>query len=119
MLRERCRRIRLPQLNFDRGRSASLLRENLNHARQRTRTVNRALRTAHDFDPIDIVRRQVGEIEEPSETLIDRNAIEQNLRVFAAQSARENRRELTGRPRLHDRKSRNLAQCIRHALGSA
>src|SRR5256885_9296098 len=41
------------------GWSASLFRENLDHAGQCAWTVDRALRTAGDFDPIDVVRREV------------------------------------------------------------
>ena len=62
-LREKCHTIRLLHSTSMVGRPVSLLRENLNHARKRARAVERALRTTHDFDPIDIVRGQVGKIE--------------------------------------------------------
>src|SRR5205085_8011741 len=41
------------------GWSAPLFRKNLDHARERTWTVDRALRTAGDFDSADVVRREV------------------------------------------------------------
>ena len=77
--------------------------ENLDHARQRARPVNGALWPAHDLDPVDIVRGKVGKIKCTLQPLIDRNAIEQNLCVFATESASENRGQLAGRSRLHDR----------------
>ena len=48
--------------------------------------------------------------------MIDRNAIEQDLRVFAAQSARKHRRQLTGRAGLHDGEPGHFAQRIRDAF---
>src|SRR5205823_14324194 len=66
------------------GWTFALFRENLNDACQSARTVQSALRPAHDLDPADIVRSEVGKIKCALQTLIDGNAIEQNLRVFAA-----------------------------------
>src|SRR6266487_2928810 len=65
-------------------RSLALLREDLNNAGKRPRPVQGALRTAHDFDPVDVVRYQIGEIKRPLQTLINRNAVEQYLRMLAA-----------------------------------
>jgi hypothetical protein len=48
--------------------------------------------------------------------LIDRNAIEQDLRVFAAQAAHKHRRELTGCPGLHDGETGHFAERIRDAV---
>src|SRR5439155_26467887 len=98
------------------GWSASLFRKNLDHAGQRARTVDSALRTAGDFDPVDVVRREVGKIELAGQSLIDRNAIEQDLHVLARQTAQENRGQLTGSSSLNDGKSRNFTQRVGHAF---
>src|SRR5205085_6801953 len=74
------------------GLAGSLFRENLNRAGERARSVDRALRSAHDFDAIDVVRGEISKVERALQTLIDRNAVEQDLRVFAAKSTREDRR---------------------------
>src|SRR5213080_4491469 len=58
------------------GRTGTLFRKNLNDAGQCARSVNRALRSARDFDSLEIVRGQIGEIELAGESLIDRNAVE-------------------------------------------
>src|SRR6266403_3275846 len=77
--------------------------ENLDDAGKCARTVNCALRTANDFDPLDVVRGQVRKIKLTGETLIDRNAVEQHLSVCAIQAARKNRCELTRCPGLDNR----------------
>ena len=93
-----------------------MFREDLNHSCKRARSVDCALRPAHDLDPVDIVRGEVGKIECALQTLINRNAVEQNLRVFAAQSTHEHRGQLAGRPGLHHGQARHFAQRIAHAL---
>ena len=60
---------------------------------------------------------QVGEVEEAGETLVDWDAVDQHLGVFAAQTPCENGSELSRRPGLHDRESRHLPQGIGHAFG--
>src|SRR5205823_7264548 len=81
-----------------------------------TRTVDSALRTAGDFDSVDVVRREVGKIELTGEPLINRNAIEQDLHVLARQTAQENRGQLTGSSSLNDGKTRNFTQRVGHAF---
>ena len=92
------------------------LRENLDYAGQRARSVKRALRSTHDLDSIDIVRRQIGEVEGALQSLIDWNAIEQHLGVLAAQTTGENRSQRARRTRLNHRNAGHLAKCIRDAM---
>ena len=98
------------------GGSGALLRENLNYARERTRPIQSALRTTNNFNPVDIVCGEVGKIECALQALINRNAVEQNLCVLAAQSTGENRGQLAGHSSLHDGQARHFAQCIAYAL---
>ena len=98
------------------GWSAPLCRKNLDHAGERTWTVDGALRTAGDFDSADVVRREVGKIELTGQSLIDRNAIEQDLHVLARQSAHEDRRQLPRRSGLDHIKARDFAKSITDAL---
>src|SRR5207247_9588991 len=98
------------------GWSASLFRKNLDHAGQRPRSIDRTLRAARDFNSPDVVRREVGKIKLTGESLIDRNAIEQDLHVLARQTAQENRGQLTGSSSLNDGKSRNFTQRVGHPL---
>ena len=97
-------------------RSSPLFGEDLNDTCKRTRAVNRALRPAHNLDPVDIVRGEVGKIKCALQALIDRNAVEQNLRVFAAKSAGKDRRQLAGHSGLHYGQPRHFAQSIADAL---
>src|SRR5437763_14675742 len=97
-------------------RSIALFGEDLNHTCKRTWSVNCALRPAHNLYPVDILRSEVGKIECALQTLIDRNAVKQDLRVFAAQSTRKHRRQLAGYTGLHDGQPRHFAQGIAHAL---
>ena len=64
-------------------RSLALFREDLNDAGKRPWPIQGALRTAHDFDPVDVVRHQIGEIKRSLQTLINRNAVEQDLCMLA------------------------------------
>ena len=52
----------------------------------------------------------------PCQALVDRNAIEQDLGVLAAQSARKNRRQLAGCSGLNNGEPWHLAQSIAHAF---
>src|SRR5207247_9211631 len=79
-------------------RSLALFREDLNDAGKRPWPIQGALRSAHDFDPLDVVRYQIGEIQRPLQTLINRNAVEQYLRMLAAQSTRKNPSQLRSGP---------------------
>src|SRR5438445_9979173 len=78
-------------------RTASLFREYLNDAGKCAGTVDRTLWAARDFDSVDVVGRQIREIELAGESLIDRDSIEQALHFLARQSAHENRRDLSRR----------------------
>ena len=64
-------------------RSIALFREDLNDAGKRPWPIQGALRTPHDFDPVDVVRHQIGEIKRSLQTLINRNAVEQDLCMLA------------------------------------
>jgi len=100
----------------DPRRSIASLGENLNDAGESARAVNCALRTANDFNPLDVVRGQVREIKLTGETLIDRNAVEEHLGMRAIQTAREHGSELTWCSCLHNRQSGNSAKRVAHAL---
>ncbi len=52
-------------------------------------TVERALRAAENFNPLDIVHREVGEIEGVVEAVVDPDAVNENERVFRVGAARE------------------------------
>ena len=90
--------------------------ENLDNAREGTWPVQGALRPTHNFDPVDIIDGQISEIKRARQTLIDRDAIEQDLRVLAAQSAGENRRQLAGCSGLNNGQPRHFAERITDAL---
>src|SRR5204862_7067868 len=49
-------------------------------------------------------------------SLVDWNPVEQDLSMFAAQSASKYGSKLAGRPALHNGKARNLPQRIGHTL---
>ena len=51
----------------------------------------------------------------PCKALVDRDPIQQNLRVLAAQTPCEHRRQLTRRSALRDRHTRHFSQRIRDA----
>ena len=101
--------------HLSRRRAAPAFRENLDHTRQRARSVKRALWTTHHLDAVDIIHAQVREIEQPREPLIHRNPIQQHLRVLAAQASREDRGQLPRRARLRHREARHFAERIGHA----
>ena len=71
-------------------RARALFGKNLDNPCQGTRSVQGTLRPAHNFDSINVVDGQIGEIKSPLQPLIDRDAVEQDLRVLAAQSPSEN-----------------------------
>ena len=96
--------------------TVATLGENLNRARQRTRAVKCALRSAHHFDAIEIVDGEIGEIHQTGESLINWNPVEQDLSMFAAQSAGEHGSELAGRPALHNGKAWHFAQGVGDTL---
>src|SRR5205807_361127 len=85
-------------------------------AGKRAWAIDRTLWAARDFDSVDVVSRQIREIELAGESLIDGDSIEQDLHVLARQSAHENRRELSRRSGLNNRKTRNFSQGIRDPL---
>src|SRR5579884_3164704 len=64
--------------------SGALFSENLDHAGQRPRPVNSALRSADDFNALDVVSGEIGKIKSALQPLIDRDAVEQHLCVLAA-----------------------------------
>src|SRR5581483_3424677 len=66
------------------GRSGTLFGKYLNHASEGPRPVHRALGPAHDLDSVDVVGCEIGEIKGSLQTLIDGNAVNQYLGVFAA-----------------------------------
>jgi len=122
--RGKVRRAKLYYLRNLRGKSARIA-EGSHHGGQTTdvedagkcaRPVNCALRTANDFNPLDVVRGQVREIKLTGETLIDRNAVEEHLGMRAIQTAREHGSELTWCSCLHNRQSGNSAKRVAHAL---
>ena len=88
----------------------------MNHARERARAIQRALWTTHNFDSANVIRSQICEIKCALQTLIDRNAVEQYLRVLAAQSAREHGGQLPGGASLNNRQPRNFAQGVTDTL---
>ena len=96
--------------------SCALFGENLDNACERARPIQGALRPAHHLDPFDIVGSEVGKIKCALQPLIDRNAIEQNLCVFAAQSTSENRGQLASRSGLHNGQPGNFAKRVAYAL---
>ena len=90
----------------------ALLREDLNYSGERARSVECALRPPHNLDPVDVVGGNVGEVHSASQTLVDRNAVEQHLRVFTWQPAHENGSQLTGGSSLHHGQPRHFAERI-------
>ena len=76
MLRERFRKTAFGAHHENRIAFAAF-GENLNCAGESARAVKRALRPSRDFDAIDIVDSEIGEIHLPGQTLVDRYPIEQ------------------------------------------
>ncbi len=87
-------------------------REELDHTRHRIRSVERRKRAAHDFDAIQVVGREVAEVERAAR-LVDRNAVDHHLVVVALAAADEERRHAAGRARANDHRARRRAQKIR------
>ena len=71
------------------SRAVASLCKKLDDSGQRARSIDRALRPAHNLDPVDVVDRNIGEIEKAGQTLVQRHAIQQHLGVLASQSAHE------------------------------
>ena len=64
--------------------------KDLNHAIHRVRTVERALRTVDDFDFVNVVEREVGEINEAARN-IRRHAVHQHFGVIRVAAVEEQR----------------------------
>ena len=93
--------------------------EKLDRTRQRARPVERALRAALHLDPSEAVAGQVREVERTGESLVDRHAVDEHLRVLAFQPADENAGELARRAGLRHGEAGHVAQGVGHALGLA
>jgi hypothetical protein len=70
------------------------------------------LRATNDLDSIYVINNKVRKVKQSGETLVDRNPIQEHLRVFAPQSPSENRCELTRRAGLRHRYTGNFPQRI-------
>ena len=93
--------------------------EKLDRARRRAGTVERALRAALDLDALDAVAGQVREIERAGQPLVERDAVDEHLRLLAFQAARENAGELSRRAGLRHGDAGHGAQGIGDAVGLA
>src|SRR5262249_20242934 len=92
-LRPFTKRVVRPALGseHDAWSSCALLCEDLDYSCKSAWAVQGTLRPAHHLDPVDVVGGEIGEIHQASQTLIDGNTVEQNLRMFATQPSHENR----------------------------
>ena len=91
--------------------------EELDRAGQRPGPIERGLRPALHLDAAQAVAGQVGEIEEPGQPLVDRDAVDEHLRMPAFQPAGKHAGELPRRAGLHDVQPRHGAQGVGHPVG--
>ncbi len=88
-------------------------REDLDNAGYRIGAVQDAHRSADDFDAIDVVGREMRQIDRAA-CLVQRHAVEQHLGVIALTATHEQRRLPAETPRLGDVGARNRFQRLRH-----
>ncbi len=68
------------------GFVSSALCRDIDHTTHRIRSPEHALATAQDFNPFDVVGRQVGKIEGPNGGAVDDRAIDQDKRLLRCSS---------------------------------
>jgi hypothetical protein len=91
------------------GRPFAAAGEDLHHRGDRIRAVQRALRSAHDLDPVDAVGREIRKIVRAAR-LVRLDAIDQDLVEIRVAAADEQIGRASAAPGLHDREARNVAQ---------
>ena len=95
-----------------RNARGSAMRENLDHSIHRVRTVERAFRAVHDFNFVDVVEREIGEIDQAA-GLIGGHAVHQHLGVIRIAAVQEQR----SRPALRSRAAEAEARLRRQQIG--
>ena len=85
---------------------AAAASHDLDHAADRIRSIERALRAAQHLDAINILQRHLREIEAAAER-IGANAVDENQRVVGFTTAREERRHRSGTAVLLQREARH------------
>ncbi len=91
--------------------------EDLDDASHRIRSVQHTHRPAHHLDAVDVVGRQMREIDAAA-GVVQRDAIEQHLHVIALAPAHEQRRLPAVAPRLDDVRTRNGLEGVGHGTNA-
>ena len=104
-----------PRSNFSTAVRTRRARKQLYDAAHRVGAIEHAGRPAHDLDPVEIVGRQVGQVD-ASAGQVERHTVEQHLDVIARAAAEEERGDGSVRTGLHDRDAGNLTQGIEYEV---
>src|SRR3546814_10244926 len=70
--------------------------ENMDNAADRIRTPQRRARAAHDFDALDLLGRQMREVEQPRAGGSDAHAVDQDQGLVGIGATQKNRRRRAG-----------------------
>src|SRR5439155_2808345 len=74
--------------------------------------VDRRLWPAHDLDPLDLIDRELGEVEPAPRSALDPHAVHEHLDLRGARAADPQIRELSETSRPLDLGTRNLPECV-------
>ena len=102
--------LRAPQAE----RALASARDDVDHAADRVRAVERRLRTANDLDALDQLGREVGEIDLTERGTLHAHAIDEHLHLIGVGAADRDRGRLAEAPGASDVDTRHTAERLVH-----